>query len=107
MHGIAARKWYLGEYSNPHKALYGVAPLRRKTADCLKRRAVFRNLYLLAEMAGFYAVVAITAAYASVQWLSALTNLWRMNFRLAARQPGRMARITQQIHLVSNNKFVA
>jgi len=45
-------------------------------------------------MTGLAPVVAITAAYANAPWLSALTNLWRVNFRLAARQPGRIARIT-------------
>ena len=32
------------DYSNPHKALYGVAPLRRTTAYCLQRRALYRTL---------------------------------------------------------------
>ena len=31
-------------YSNPHKALYSVAPLRRTTAYCLQRRALYRTL---------------------------------------------------------------
>jgi len=31
-------------YSNPHKALYGVAPPRRTKAYCLRRRALYRTL---------------------------------------------------------------
>ena len=31
-------------YSNPHKALYGVAPPRRTNAYCLRRRALYRTL---------------------------------------------------------------